>query len=109
MKFILNKAYGGWGLYDERFVEWCKKNAPEFLIKDEEDGETYFNYNLMDNDTFYIRTHPKMIKFVESGASKQTGSSALVVVKVPDDVSPDKYYVDDYDGIETLHENHRQW
>lgn len=112
MKFLMNRSYGGWGLYDERFVEWCKKNAPEFIIEDEDvPGDFHFNYDILDTPErdFWFRTHPKMIAFVESEENRKTELRSVRVIDVPDDVSPDKYYIDNLDGLETLHENHRGW
>jgi len=104
MKFLLNKAFGGVGFYDKKFVDWCKKYARDLIVQCGE-GD-YFDYSL---DEFAVRTDPRLIEFVESGQNKGTAMEDLVVVEVPDDVSLEKYYIHNYDGIETLHENHRSW
>lgn len=112
MKFLMNRDFGGWGLHDDRFVEWCKKNAPEFIVEDEKNpGEYYFDYDITydKEKDFWFRMHPKMIEYIESGANKGTSMCSVRVVKVPDDVHPSKYYVHNYDGMETLHENHGSW
>lgn len=70
--------------------------------------------NKLEND-FYVyfsgdkvRTDPDFIAMIkEFGAEKCNGTFAeLKIVKIPDDV---QWEIDDYDGIETIHEVHRSW
>ena len=53
------------------------------------------------------RDDPILIEVVEELGKKASGSHGnLVVVEIPDGMD---YVIDDYDGIETLHENVRVW
>ncbi len=53
------------------------------------------------------RTHPLVIKVVEELGDEANGRHAkLKIIDVPDDV---KWIIDVYDGIETIHEEHRTW
>ena len=53
------------------------------------------------------RNDPILVKVVEKLGKKANGTYAdLEVVEVPDDVS---WYVEEYDGIEWISENHRTW
>jgi hypothetical protein len=89
MKVVINKCYGGFGL---------SKEAYEYLGLDW-DG---YGYKYDDN-----RTDPKLVECVETLGDIASGSLAeLKVVEIPDDV---KWEIDDYDGVETIHEVHRVW
>lgn len=54
------------------------------------------------------RSDPILVRVVEELGSKAASGSmaSLKVVEIPDDV---KYYIHDYDGCETVHEEHRSW
>jgi hypothetical protein len=53
------------------------------------------------------RTDPALVQVVEELGEKANGKHAeLVVVEVPDDVV---WSIDNYDGVETIHEQHRTW
>ena len=60
-------------------------------------------------DTEDIRKDPDLIAIVEELGEKANGwCSELVVVDIPDELDG-KYVIDDYDGIETLHEDVPVW
>lgn len=53
------------------------------------------------------RSHPLLIKVVEELGKKSWGNHAqLQVVEIPDGI---KFEIADYDGVETIHEQHRSW
>ncbi len=84
MKVVLNNCYGGFGLSDEA-IEMLGSDRP---------------YDL-------DRTDPKLVEVVEKLGLRANGPLAdLRVVDIPENV---EYYIDDYDGIETIHEKHRRW
>ena len=69
----------------------------------------------IDNKSFYypdrdeIRKDPDLISVVEELGEEANGwCSELVVVDIPDELDG-KYVIDDYDGIETLHEDVPVW
>ena len=53
------------------------------------------------------RSNPILIKVVEELGDEANGSCAeLEIVEIPEDV---EYEIDEYDGIESIHEVHRSW
>ena len=53
------------------------------------------------------RNDPLLIACVEALGKNVNGMcSELAIVEIPDDI---EYEIDDYDGIETIHEKHRSW
>jgi len=91
MKIVVNRCYGGFGL---------SKEAYEFLGL-EWDGYG-FKYSSDEQ-----RTDPNLIRCVETLGKKANGWLAnLEVVDIPDDVD---YEIENYDGVESIHEVHRVW
>ena len=91
MKIALNKCFGGFGLskvaYRELGLEWDE-----------------FGYAYNDQEK---RIDPKLIAVIEGLGEEASGSMAHVkVVEIPDDI---EWEIDEYDGIETVHEKHRSW
>lgn len=84
MKIVINNCYGGFGL---------SKKALKYL-------------NI--EDDFYIeRTDERLIKCVEElGDEASDVCASLIVIEIPDNVD---YYIWEYDGIESVHEQHRSW
>jgi hypothetical protein len=53
------------------------------------------------------RGNPELVRIVEEmGPGASGGYARLAVVEVPDGVG---WHVHEYDGFETVHENHRSW
>lgn len=53
------------------------------------------------------RTDPHLIQTIEELGELANGSCAeLSIIEIPDDV---EWVLDEYDGIETVHEKHRSW
>lgn len=91
MKIVVNRCFGGFCL---------SKKAYEFLGL-EWDGYGY-KY-----DDYELRTDEKLIECIETlGYKANRRYSELEVVEIPDDVD---WEIDDYDGIETIHEKHKSW
>lgn len=85
MKVVINRCWGGFDLSD-------KARA---MIK------------ALGGDVYGDRDDPILVKVVETlGEEANTEYSSLKVVEIPDDVD---YYIDDYDGMETIEECHRSW
>lgn len=88
MKVVINRCYGGFGLSEEAYkflgLEW----------------DEYGHAEIERND-------PKLVECVEALGKKANGDFAkLKVVEIPDGID---YYIHDYDGIESIEENHRSW
>lgn len=138
MKIILNKCFGGFSVSKEAILLYAKKKGYEifaygrcygsshnlrkidpqhsecpvdlFVIKDygkyvegdtpwEEENVLYINSDYRADET--------LIEVVEELGEKANGRFAeLKVVEIPDGLD---YVIDDYDGIETLHERVQEW
>ena len=84
MKVVINTCYGGFELSDK---------AMEMLGID-------YSWKIERND-------PNLIKVVESLGEEANGRfSCLKVIEIPDDV---EWFIDDHDGVESIHEKHRVW
>lgn len=116
MKIVINTCYGGFGLSNEAmervldlkqityYKETDKYNYVHFYTKAE-------NENEVDNQYIYEwdleRDDPALVQVVEELGEKANGPHAeLKVVSVPDDV---QWYIHEYDGRESVHEEHRSW
>lgn len=137
MKVILNKRYGGFDVSDDAYELYAKKagirlykygdtyNGLRCLEKcGVNDREHYISYYFKKdygnvvrsedvdwNEHLYLdsghREDPILVEVVEELGSKASGRfGKLVVVEIPDGLD---YVIDEYDGIETLHENVRCW
>ncbi len=89
MKIVKNSCYGGFSLSEEAYnyfdLPW--------------DGYGYDFNNHRDN--------PELVKVVEELGTKASGTCAnLVIVEIPDDV---EWFIDEYDGWETVREKHKTW
>ena len=89
MKVVINTCFGGYGLSEAAYkymgLEW--------------DGYGF----AFSSD----RTNQQLVECVETLGEKANGSFArLRIVEVPDDVS---WYIDEYDGNESVEEEHRSW
>ena len=89
MKVVINCCYGGFSLskeaYDYLGIEW---DGYGFEYDDE-------------------RTNPKLIEVVETLGQSASGACAdLKVIEIPEGI---KWYISEYDGFETVEEEHRSW
>lgn len=101
MKVAVNSCYGGFGLSEAAYAEL---------------GFPWDGYGYAGNELFGIegedynayRSHPKLISMIENiGCKEASGDMASIrIVDVPDDV---RWYIHDYDGMESVEEQHRSW
>ena len=130
MKIVINRCYGGFVLSDaayEKLIEWgipvrrYEENPPEGIVSEKEviyddnltdvpdhkagrSGRRYWEVWLSSS---HSRSHPLLVRVVEELGEKAHGECAkLKVVDVPDEVDWD---IDDYDGMESVHERHSSW
>lgn len=137
MKVVINSCFGGFGLSNEALIELYRLESPavktitpkeyyggkdlkflnsdweEKLNNDIESGWVCFHDGkiLLDNARstyeFNYRSDPKLVKVVKKMRGKANGNFAkLKIVEIPDGV---EFEIDDYDGVETIHETHRSW
>lgn len=101
MKIAINKCYGGFSVsedvYDALGIKWDNYG---FLTND--------NFGIESDDYLKWRSHPKLIQAIESiGEDKASGSLAKIrIIDIPNGIEWD---LDEYDGIESVHEQHRSW
>ena len=94
MKHIRNNCYGGFGLSEMAVLLFNQYAGTKY------EDSYELQYEVPRND-------PNLIKVVEELGEAANGECAeLVIVEVPDDVSPE---ITDYDGWETFVEPHRTW
>jgi len=90
MKIVINTCYGGFGLSKEALALFNERSG---MVN------TY--------DTGIPRNNPILVEIVEQlGEAADGGHAELKVVEIPDDV---KWHIHEYDGWETIHEDHRVW
>lgn len=139
MKVVVNRCYGGFGLSDKACeMVMNRKGLGCFRYKQTKskyrDGvDEYTRYETFDkpdifghyqtedlgekvsklpNETYWYygnleRDDADLIAVVEELGKEANGRHAeLEVVEIPDDIN---WEIDDYDGVETIHEVHRSW
>ncbi|KKQ99981.1 MAG: hypothetical protein UT24_C0019G0021 [Candidatus Woesebacteria bacterium GW2011_GWB1_39_12] len=103
----LDFGYVSWD-YDSDLEENEQEDIEEIAQNDSSFDEDYEDFwKKIDDEKIRIRTDPRLIKCVEEIGEESFGNFAeLKIVEIPDDV---EWGIDDYDGIETIHEKHRVW
>jgi hypothetical protein len=93
VKVVINVCYGGASLSDKAMA----------LLKERAPARDWDFYNIpLDR-----RTDPELVRVVEELGGAADGAHAkLKVVEIPDGVEFD---IDEYDGIESIHERHQSW
>jgi len=115
-KMSIIKYYGGENpnFKDTWKEEWNKDKINLKPFKEGFFEHPYYKGILYHNEFVYfiedcseIRSNEDLIKVVEKLKEKASGKlSELIIVEIPEDVD---YEIDDYDGMETIHEEHRSW
>jgi len=137
MKVVVNRRYGGFGLSHEAelmLVGKCRhgrlipqeryfggtKNRPlpweKEMARSQEsalfavtvvDGMVCLDDHRSTLEGPQSRSCPQLVAVVESLGNKANGKfAALVVVEIPDGID---YEIEEYDGHESIHEQHRSW
>ena len=121
---VINKCFGGFRLSDEA-LEWLMKNKGWKLTEYNESGHGYKDetaqlvkadpksslgnkyYMIHDRTEPEVRENKDIIACIKAlGEKANSKYSELTIIKIPSDV---KYEIDEYDGLETIHEEHRSW
>jgi len=139
MKVVINSCYGGFGLSYEGMLRYFELNGwkcypvknkdwelytywkiPKEEIKYQLTGKDWLNaseqdrlkstdeYNLYTVDDRSIdRDDPTLIQTIEELGEKANGQFAeLKIINIPDGIS---YKIEEYDGLESIHETHQIW
>ena len=112
-KIVINRCYGGeFSLSKTARQMYCERKGIVPTPEDEvrqmwEDGRGGQIVEVLDCDI--PRDDADLIAVVqELGAEAEGILADLKIVEIPDDVG-DNWYINNYDGIETVRENHRTW
>lgn len=135
-KVILNKDYGGFGISKKGYELYVKKKGLDLYMYETEFMGKDFIYKKTDNDVLFTqyftkdfgdnadisekdyrhynlnldeghREDPILIEVLEELKEEANGNySNLKIVEIPDDLD---YVIDNYDGIETLHQKVQEW
>ena len=91
LKVVINKCYGGFGITDECLKLYNKLSGKKL--------ERYYDIQ---------RHNPNLIKAIEQlGENESSGECAeLKIVEIP---NGKEYTIDEYDGMETIHEKVEEW
>lgn len=139
MKIVINKCFGGFGLSKDAIIELHRLKDPhieeitpkeyfgdEEYSKSEEyrkqhydtcglplvDGKILLDnhrcdYNAKKGEEYSPRACKLLVFVVNKLKEKANGKCAkLEIVKIPKDI---KFEIDEYNGVETIHEKHRSW
>lgn len=109
MKIVINKCYGGFSI-SKAAAEYmaslgCEQAKAELSeMKDDK----FYGYGYSKNyDDGYKRDNEYLVKAVEHlGPDANNWASNLKVIEIPDGV---EWEIDEYDGLESIHEKHRSW
>ena len=93
MKIVINNCWGGFSLSDEAITLYKSKKGIA------EDAKDFWDRDIERND-------PTLIEVVEELENSSGSLASLSIVEIPDGI---EWYIYDYDGMETIHENHRSW
>jgi len=101
MKIAINVDFGGFGLSKAAFAELGIPWDGYGYLRNEDFDITSDDYNA-------YRSHPKLIAAIEKiGVEQASGSMAqLRIIDIPDGM---EFEIDNYDGMESVHEKHRSW
>jgi len=106
MKIVINTCYGGFSISKECAELMAKKGCPIAKAELEQESE-FYGYGYVEGSNGYDRTSKFLVEAVEElGEKANTWASRLKVVEIPDGVD---YYIDEYDGIESVHQTHESW
>lgn len=120
MKIAINKCFGGFDLSDEVFEKLIQLGVPTYndwdklpnngdpWIMDKDDDRGILGRYSSNFRDYEKRNHPLLIQALEEVGLKNASGrfGKIVIVDIPDDI---EYGIDDYDGIESIHETHRSW
>lgn len=112
MEIVINKCYGGFSISQaaaefmaDRGNKTAKKELGDFLERDmyrDEDDPSPRWYGFQ-----FDRDDPDLVAAVKHLGAKANGECAeLKIVRIPDGI---EWELEDYDGIESIHEKHSVW
>ena len=111
MKVAINRCFGGFDLSTEAIIAIAARKG--ITVTQDPTDSYYPTYTTSSNEPFYPstlyedRADSDLIAVIEELGSAASGRyGKLVIVNIPDDI---KWYISEYDGMETVEEVHRSW
>jgi hypothetical protein len=101
MKIAINVCFGGFSVSEEVYKELgIKWDGYGFLGNKD--------FGICSDDYLAFRSNTKFIEAIEKvGINQSSGcSSKIKIIDIPGGID---YYIDDFDGNETIHEIHNSW
>lgn len=130
-KIVINRCYGGFGLsekaviryfeildkpifvereksFDLNYYYFCEPSEYHKLHDEAKETGDYEKVNQLHFADYRLdRDDPILIQVVEELGEEANGNHAeLDIIEIPDGV---EYTIEDYDGVESIHEKHRVW
>jgi len=118
-KIVINSCYGGFGLSEKAVLRYAELKGMKLYTFDRDPDGSDPSYSTSQNeedqkkDEYYFspgdipRDDPKLVQVVEELEEEANGRCAeLEIVEIPKGV---KWIISQYDGIETIEEEHRSW
>lgn len=132
MKVVINRCYGGFSLSRSATIVLAATDCPHIqrsepkdyfggrpgwekeFAKDQERSATgLFQRSLIIDGKIVTDEHrnsgrncPHLAAVVETDPSASGGCASLEVIEIPDGTD---FEIDEYDGMESVHETHRRW
>ena len=115
-KVVINTCFGGFGLSNKAFEMYLDRMNIAYIKESHPDSIWSTRYRKADHsDEEYLdffdmkRDDPILISVIEEiGCEEASGDmSELCIIELPDDV--DCWVINNYDGVESVHECHRSW
>ena len=113
-KVVVNACFGGFGLSHDAIMRYGEiANLNLIHVEGEHRYScSYYKNGIKDDDNYFCdsdieRDDPLLVQVVEELGEEASGDlSELRIAEVPEGVD---WYIDDYDGVETVREIHRTW
>jgi len=101
VRVVINCAFGGFQL-TRKATEMIAARGNALAIEDLTLVQ-FYGFAFSDHER---RTDPDLVAVIEEIGNIAGNGTSLKVIDIPDDV---KWYIDEYDGAESIHEEHRVW
>ena len=112
-KVVVNACFGGFGLSHNAVMRYAElANINLICVQGEIQSICHYYKDVVDDDNYFStydleRDDPILVQVVEEmGEEADSDMAKLRIADVPEGVD---WYIDDYDGVETVREIHRTW
>lgn len=109
MKVVINRRFGGFSISREAAEFMAARGNKRAQLELDTSSDGWYGFGSVDEmDGYgYDRSDPDLIAAVKELGKRANGYlSELKIVEIPDGT---EYKIDDYDGMESIHEIHQEW